>query len=130
MNSLRLGISDESSTLLEPQLHDGRLLGINLPSAGCAELVVAEVNGRRHRILLDGLSQLHAANFREGNIILDVTVTPSDKLQIAELHPLVQAVQNSPQFQEELKRIYDTVVPRQKTTFAKLGAFISANAAV
>lgn len=110
MNKPQLTISNESSTLLEPNLHDGRLLGIVLTSPGRVELTASDLNGKSYRISLSGVSQFRATDFRAGNIILDVTVAQGDDVQMAELQPLVQANENTEQFATELKTIYDAVV--------------------
>jgi hypothetical protein len=109
-NTPRLNISDKSNTLLEPNLHDGRLLGINLLSKDCVELSVAEVGGKRYRIFLDGISQFHATDFREGNIISDVTVTPSSSVQISDLQLLGHIGQNAQRLEEDLKKIHDKML--------------------
>lgn len=109
MNGMQLCVWDEWGTLREPNLHDGRLLGINLPSPECVELTVAGVDESKYRITLDGVSQFRADDFRDGNIILDVTVARNDRLQMMELEPLVQALKDTQQFKDELKSIYDSI---------------------
>jgi hypothetical protein len=88
MNVIPLRISDKSHTLIDPNLHDGRLLGIGLPSDGRVELMLADVSKKRYRIVLDGIVVFRAMDFREGNIILDVTVIQGKNIQIADLTSL------------------------------------------
>lgn len=83
-------VSEKSLSLLEPNLHDGHLLGITLPLPGRAELAVVDVERRAYCIALDGVLRLCAKDFMQGNIILDVTVgrgeqvTPADLAQLEE----------------------------------------------
>lgn len=106
MNPIALQIADKSHALLEPNLHDGRLVGITLPTEGTVELAVTEVGGKRYRIVLEGVTEFHATEFREGNIILDVTVTRGENVRLADLAHFGYAGQNLPRSEEHLQRIH------------------------
>jgi hypothetical protein len=110
MGLIKIDISDNSHSILEPNLHDGRLLGIDLPSKSRADLTVAEVSGTRYHIVLDGVLAFHATDFREGNIILDVTVAHGENVQLADLASLGYADQNAPHRAEaNLNRLHERV---------------------
>ena len=107
---LTLAVSEDSQTLLEPNLHDGRLLGIVLPSSGRAELTVATVAGKRYCIALDGVLRLHAGDFWEGNIIFDITVSRGEQVRLGDLTQLVFGETGEVQFDSYLKSIHDQVI--------------------
>lgn len=57
-----------------PSFHDAQLSGIVLlPQKRCLAIITT-VNNQTHRIVFRGVERLRADDFREGNIILDVTV--------------------------------------------------------
>jgi hypothetical protein len=63
------------------ELHDGKLLGINLGCDNCAELVATSPGGAEWRFGLSGVQHLIVNNFREGNIILDITIEPASRVE-------------------------------------------------
>lgn len=103
-------VSEESQALLEPNLHDGSLLGIMLPSPGCAKLMVADVTGKRYCIALDGVLRLHGGDFWEGNIIFDITVSRGEQVRPGDLTQLVFGETGEVQFDSYLKSIHDQVI--------------------
>lgn len=107
---ITLNCSEQSRKLLDPNLHDGRLLGIILPSPRDAELAVADATGKRYCIALDGVLRLHAGDFWEGNIILDVTVSRGERVLVDDLAPLAFAGQNQAQSEAYLKSVHNQVV--------------------
>ena len=105
-----LSVSEESHTLLEPNLHDGNLLGLSVPSPQHAELAVADAKGKRYCIAMGGVLRLHAGDFWEGNIILDVTVSRGEQARVGDLSLLAFAGQNQAQSDAYLKSVHDQVV--------------------
>ncbi len=108
MNTIPVDIANDS-TLLRPNLHDGYLLGINLVSEDSLELTVAEVSGKKYRILLEGVVDLCAKDFREGNIILDVLVIPSKDVQLHHLSELAKGKPNSEGFEKHMRIILERI---------------------
>ena len=86
--SMNLSISKESYTLIEPNLHDGRLLGIAIPADRSVEVAVADVAGEGYTIVLEDVLAFHASDFWEGNIILDVTIMRGEEVRLSDLEPL------------------------------------------
>jgi len=57
-----------------PSFHDGHLNGIVLrPNQQCL-LLLSDVTGAEYQFILDGVEHFRAENFRQGNIVLDLTV--------------------------------------------------------
>jgi hypothetical protein len=68
-----------------PTFHDGRLAGfVLLPDKRCCLFVVTEDN-KFYRVVLLGVEWLRADDFREGNIILDLTVQSGNSVQKADV---------------------------------------------
>jgi hypothetical protein len=79
---------DPTGFLQDPDLHDGLLTALDLVDEKTLHIRASDVRGGRHTIELHGLSRLLAAEFREGNIILDVqieTAMPPDEQTIRHL---------------------------------------------
>ena len=110
MNSIPLQTTDESHTLLTPNLHDGELIGIRLPVKGVVELSVAEMSGKRYRIVLEGIWEFYASEFREGNIILDVTVARGGDVQISDVRSLGNMDPGLQRSEENLERIHKRIL--------------------
>jgi hypothetical protein len=66
---------DPSGLLLRPNIHDGYLLGIELPQDRVARLTVRNLAGQHFHIELDGLERLRCDSFAEGNIVGELIVT-------------------------------------------------------
>src|SRR5216684_3670526 len=110
MNAIALSISKKTDALLEPNLHDGSLVSIGLLGEGNAELIVAELSGQRYRIVLDGVFDFLATNFRKGNIILDVTVIQGENVQMAHLESLVDVGPDGQRPEKYLRAIHERVL--------------------
>ncbi len=68
-----------------PDFHDAKLSGLVLsPNNQCTLLITAE-SGEFHRVVLTGVEWLRADDFREGNIILDVTVQTGESVKKADV---------------------------------------------
>ena len=110
MNAIELNISKKTHALLEPNLHDGTLVSIGLPRKGNAELIVAELSGKRYRIVLDGVFRLLATDFRQGNIILDVTVSQGENVQMGDLESLVDVGADGQRPEKYVRAIHERVL--------------------
>jgi hypothetical protein len=110
MDYILLRTSDSSHSILQPNLHDGRLLGINIPVDGCVELTVQSLDGRQYRILLEGTREFWATDFRAGNIILDVTLARGREVRIADVEALACQFQGEVRSAEHVQRIYERVL--------------------
>ena len=80
---------------MTPDLHDGFLRGIEIVAEGQIQLRVSEENGTPHVIHLDGVDQLCAHEFRQGNTLFDITVLPAAKVELGHLLPLGYAIGDS-----------------------------------
>jgi hypothetical protein len=65
---------DKNGILLRPAIHDGHLVGINLPDKGIAHLTMQNLSGQRFVLEMAGVERLVCNGFAEGNIILDVQI--------------------------------------------------------
>ena len=70
----KLVISD-SEEIVEPQLHDSRLTGVQLLPHGAVRIVFEKADGVGCSLLLQEVERLRVDDFREGNIVLDVTAS-------------------------------------------------------
>lgn len=71
--------------LVRPDLHDARIFGINIDKRGDLKLSIGLQNGRLSELIFTGLFRLLVNNFREGNVILDVVVLPSDQFELKDV---------------------------------------------
>lgn len=97
-------ISPESYVLMEPDLHDGALLGIALPADGRVEIAVADASGKLFCISLTAVTIFHASDFWEGNIILDLTVMRGTQVGPNELTELRSRLRD-----EDIRRALESV---------------------
>jgi len=73
------------------QFHDGLFEGLWIPEKGKGEVYLSTTTGERFTALFTGIVALKAADFKQGNIIFDVTVRTAEEitlLDIAELYDL------------------------------------------
>ncbi|HEY6418986.1 MAG TPA: hypothetical protein VIX59_08285 [Candidatus Binataceae bacterium] len=72
-------VIDPDGTLIDPEFHDGLLLGIVLsPDGGDLTLLCRRVDGRDFSLALPRLVRLRADNFLEGNIIFGISIYEGD----------------------------------------------------
>jgi hypothetical protein len=80
MTSMQSEISDSL-----PSFHDAKLSGfILLPAQRCSLFIETE-SKQSHRVVLLGVERLRADDFREGNIILDLTVHGGKSVEKADV---------------------------------------------
>jgi hypothetical protein len=63
---------EQTTVLLNPDLHDGFLRGIVLSEPETVELLCSDVKGHLYTLRLAGLVALRADNFLQGNVIFEV----------------------------------------------------------
>jgi hypothetical protein len=87
---------DPHGYLIEPQLHDGYIIGLDLGEEGVLRIRLRDLSGMRFVMRLVGLSRLISDEFREANIIFDIAIfrgepPPAELVGalLGELHPSV-----------------------------------------
>lgn len=73
----------------QPQLHDGLLEGIIVKKNKSATLTLRDVTGVQYELELEAVEHLCANDFREGNIILDLTVQRGKDCDVSLLRTLL-----------------------------------------
>jgi hypothetical protein len=84
-------VCDRNGIVVKPKFHDARLTGIELHSEHDVRLSIQASARDRYIVALLGVRRLRADEFREGNIILDVTIergADCDPDLLAELYDL------------------------------------------
>lgn len=75
MKIIQYKISEDSNLIMEPDLHDGTLLGINIEKIDEIDVIVEDIYKNRYKISFRGVTDFHATNIRTYNIIFDIFVT-------------------------------------------------------
>jgi hypothetical protein len=73
-------ISDDG-TIVDPRLHDGLVRGLLLCASKKVLIPIEATNGSSHCLVMHGVERLRMDDFRQGNIILDVTVSSGVKIE-------------------------------------------------
>jgi hypothetical protein len=60
------------------RLHDGMLTAIELTKDDILEVRILDTEGNAHALTLLGLKKLKCSNFRQGNIVLDVSIATKE----------------------------------------------------
>ncbi len=81
--------TNSNGRLLNPQLHDGHLQGLMLGPQSTLNLHLSDVAKNGFVFALAGLGRLLVDEFREGNIILDVTILRGIAPERSELERLI-----------------------------------------
>jgi len=68
-----------------PNFHDAKLMGISLLPESALSMLIKTTDGKMLRLLCEGMERLCAVNFREGNTILDITVSSGDEIDAADV---------------------------------------------
>lgn len=110
MKKIAFKISDDSFTLFEPNLHDGKLLSIAAPIDKRVEIKVEDVLEKQYSIILDGVTRFCASDFREGNIILDVMIMRGRQVKQADLSQLLYAGQMGEEAKVYLEHLLEDIV--------------------
>jgi hypothetical protein len=61
-----------------PHFHDGAVDSLSLKNNTILEIGIANVNGENYKLILNGLDRLRCLDFRQGNIILDVSIVSGE----------------------------------------------------
>jgi hypothetical protein len=61
-----------------PHFHDGAVNSLSLKDNSVLEIGIANVNNEMYKLMLNGLDRLRCFDFRQGNIILDVSVVSGE----------------------------------------------------
>lgn len=72
----------------QPRLHDGLLEGIFVKADKSSTLILRDVTGVQYELELGAVEHLCANDFREGNIILDLTVERGKDCDVSLLRTL------------------------------------------
>lgn len=83
MNDRVVVIEDE--VLVQPDVHDAEVRGLLLLSDRRLLIVLRAVDGLQRYLMLHGVERLKADDFRQGNIVLDITVSPPTSLDIKDV---------------------------------------------
>ena len=79
---------DRDGIVRHPNVHDARLEAISVQKPQAC-LKIVDVEGKHLDLVLQGVERLHASNFREGNIIFDITtgndISALDRSELASL---------------------------------------------
>lgn len=78
-------VISDAREVIWPSLHDARVRGFLLCAGATLMLPVEASDGLRCCLVLRGVEQLRADDFRQGNIILDVTVSSVSAIEMADV---------------------------------------------
>ncbi|MCC6141995.1 MAG: hypothetical protein IT389_15425 [Nitrospira sp.] len=94
----------------QPRLHDGLLEGLHVKADKSATLCLKDVGGVQYELKLDSVEYLLANEFREGNIILDLTIERGKDCNGSLLRALFDSnyLKNHPEFLDALQRRIET----------------------
>jgi hypothetical protein len=87
------------NALEHPNFHDARILAVELIDSNALLVNLQEEGGALYRLKLSGLERLRCLDFREGNIILDVSIFRGVPPPVADLRTLLDLrVKESPEY--------------------------------
>ena len=109
--TIAIGLNQFGS-IIEPRLHDGLLTRIDLISDKQAELSIRDEDGVRFELSLRGLVWLKAADFREGNTILDVIL---HRGQIRDIGLLEEVLDLTPEEVKKHPAFFDDLLNRVRS---------------
>lgn len=94
-------IVNENGFVITPNVHDGLLVGIMLLSKKYGQIIAKDSHGAIFCIDLVGVVAIRAEDFREGNIILDLTLRIGDRVQKSEVASAL-GIENNSNYDEYL----------------------------
>lgn len=101
-----LDYSDDGA-IARPRLHDGVICGILLQEDQLV-LPVQLVDGSKHCLVMQGVERLRVDDFRQGNIILDVTVASGAQIDPADVaYACDIGVEAAPLLQKTIDRLIE-----------------------
>lgn len=75
----------DAGEIFEPKIHDSRLRGLLLTNDNRLFVSIFGANLGNKCLVLHGVEKLRCDDFRQGNIVLDVTVSSGDSIEIDDL---------------------------------------------
>jgi hypothetical protein len=78
-------IFSNADEVVDPPLHDADVQGLLLIPKGNLLISIQTTDGSNKCIVLRGVERLRADDFREGNIILDVTVSSGASIEMEDI---------------------------------------------
>ncbi len=93
-----------------PRLHDGYFEGLRVKDNKSARLFFRDLNDKQYELDLGSVEYLLANEFREGNIILDLTIDQGKDCDVTRLERLFDAeyLKKNPDFLTKLQRRIET----------------------
>lgn len=93
-----------------PRLHDGFFEGFQIKEDNSARLFFRDVDGKHYELDLGSVEYLLANEFRQGNIILELTIHQGGDCDIALLETLfgVEYLRGNPEFLSKLQHRMET----------------------
>ena len=88
-----------------PSVHDARIVVIDVEDRHTARIGLIDERGSRFNLYLEGLRKLRADGFAEGNVVLEIEVSPFREADSVQLPALYFSDGNDPsEFKEETSR--------------------------
>ena len=78
-------VTTDAGEISSPALHDALVMGLVLTQADCLLMFVETVDHKKLSLAFNGVERLRADDFRQGNIILDVTVSMNSDIDAADV---------------------------------------------
>jgi hypothetical protein len=95
-----------------PNVHDGSLIGLLVPSSERALLTIRDISNTIHYIEMTGVERLLANEFMQGNIILDLSVETGEKIQSHTIAQLLDVKEDGP-YAEHLSKVMERFKSRE-----------------
>jgi hypothetical protein len=89
-------------TLIEPDLHDGRVVGVTVLDNKCITIELKEERGKRHTLELVGVAYLQIDDFLVENIIRDIYIVPPESVRIEDACEMFRIDLNNANSKREL----------------------------
>lgn len=93
---MELNVKIVDGVIVTPNLHDANIFGLEFRDNRDLLLAAKLVDGSIVSLIFKDVYRLVANNFREGNIILDVSVTESSDIDLEDVIDFYQASENLP----------------------------------
>jgi hypothetical protein len=103
MNKQQIVIRNRN--LITPSLHDGLLVGLIAPGHRQLLILTKNTNQATYCLVLSGVEHCRADDFREGNIILDITIEEGDNVGAEDVAYLLGQGTDHPFVQNAITRI-------------------------
>jgi hypothetical protein len=91
---------DHNRVVVNPNLHDGNLVGVVLLSESRLLILIRKLDGTVEGIILGGVEYLLVDRFNQGNIILDMTITTGSAARLEDISEFFSGVDARQKFEE------------------------------